>query len=564
MLVTLGALGLGLDARAWRGAPGDLPPYPEMSLPELTSRGSNAVCFSGGGSRAYSAALGQMKALLDLGVIDNVRYLNGISGGAWAASVISYAPESYAATDSDLLGDVTPPEALNLTALNQLSPNARAAATIDFEAVLKKNAVFKGLAGGWQTAVGEIFLSAHGIDPAAYPAWKSESVKELLGRNPGLGEQKFLATRPGRPFPVIGVTLMGPAQSLPFEMSKRSYRMYEYTPLYAGTGVALNETYTEVGVFGSSIPINRQIGGFVEPWAAGAPDGAQTPLRPSGTLEVAAPGAMTFGAAVSASSYFVADPLAVVTRLSSLLTMRDPSWPVVLPGETPQGPPVGETPDQWVFGDGGILDNQNLLGMLQRRVENIVIFINTDVVLAPVEVWDPAERDPTMEEIDDSIPAYFGIEVDNATKAGFFMIRNTIFPRSDFVKVVRALQEAQAKGRGAVVTTPLTTVANPVWKIPAGVETKITWVYTARAREWEKQLPQEVAKLAVSHADPQGNNISALPEDGPLASFPFYKLAWYLTPIQANMLADFSGWVVKENKETLVAALGKQESRVLI
>ena len=53
-----------LNARAWRGAEGAVPanyPWPELELSDLVDTTSaSAICFSGGGSRAYTAALGQV------------------------------------------------------------------------------------------------------------------------------------------------------------------------------------------------------------------------------------------------------------------------------------------------------------------------------------------------------------------------------------------------------------------------------------------------------------------------------------------------------------------------
>ena len=42
------------------------------------------VCFSGGGSRAYSLTLGQMAALEELGLESDIQRIVAVSGGAWA------------------------------------------------------------------------------------------------------------------------------------------------------------------------------------------------------------------------------------------------------------------------------------------------------------------------------------------------------------------------------------------------------------------------------------------------------------------------------------------------
>jgi predicted acylesterase/phospholipase RssA len=53
----------------------------------LATRSDSGIVFSGGGVRAYSCTLGQLRALHDLGVLDKTRHVTGISGGSWATSV---------------------------------------------------------------------------------------------------------------------------------------------------------------------------------------------------------------------------------------------------------------------------------------------------------------------------------------------------------------------------------------------------------------------------------------------------------------------------------------------
>ena len=48
------------------------------------SRNTVGVCFSGGGSRALSATMGQLRGLRALGVLDDVLFISSVSGGTWA------------------------------------------------------------------------------------------------------------------------------------------------------------------------------------------------------------------------------------------------------------------------------------------------------------------------------------------------------------------------------------------------------------------------------------------------------------------------------------------------
>lgn len=95
---------------------------------------STALCFSGGGVRSYSASIGELRGLLDLGLIDNVDYIGGVSGGAWASSVFQFyrrGAKGVAQNDVELLGDLVSPANETLAKLSAMPPptSARLSAT---------------------------------------------------------------------------------------------------------------------------------------------------------------------------------------------------------------------------------------------------------------------------------------------------------------------------------------------------------------------------------------------------------------------------------------------------
>ena len=96
-----------LEVKAWKGTvnypiPND---YPEMALDEIKSKSNVAIGLSGGGSRSFAASIGYLAALTELGVMDKVRYVGGISGGSWATTVYTYAQN--VSDDATLLGPIT-------------------------------------------------------------------------------------------------------------------------------------------------------------------------------------------------------------------------------------------------------------------------------------------------------------------------------------------------------------------------------------------------------------------------------------------------------------------------
>ena len=108
-----------LEAFAWQSQ-GVFPQqqdFPEVSM--LSSRRNTAIGFSGGGIRAYSAALGQLRALWELGLLQRTRYIGGVSGGAWATLMSIYAQNitDYGA----FFGQIINPEDLTVSRLSEMS-----------------------------------------------------------------------------------------------------------------------------------------------------------------------------------------------------------------------------------------------------------------------------------------------------------------------------------------------------------------------------------------------------------------------------------------------------------
>ena len=98
-----------LDVKAWQSVH-DTVYFPESDVAEVTSKPNTGISFSGGGSRSYIASMGYLGGLHKLGLMQNVRYIIGVSGGSWATAVYSYYQGSDTIGDEELLGPVIMPE----------------------------------------------------------------------------------------------------------------------------------------------------------------------------------------------------------------------------------------------------------------------------------------------------------------------------------------------------------------------------------------------------------------------------------------------------------------------
>jgi hypothetical protein len=511
--------------------------FPERETKVLRETADSAVCFSGGGMPALCAATGQLRGLRALGLLARIRYAASVSGGARAAIVFTYY-RSGAAGDEQLLGRLTPPEAITFARLDELAPSFLGAlATKDPSATIERLAR-EGVPPDqrWLRAAGIEYLAPFGLYDPSEPAlfsYDAARVEAIVRLNPSLAGATFYTVRAAepRPYLIVLTTFVCPTGASPFE----EYRLVncETTPLSVGNPYELVVTYRPCagGSFTTIVG-----GGYVEPFAFGSP--ALEARESGGIAAVAAP----------PRPYTLADVLGTTTASYAPADHnRDgaasPKWEYWHPAA--HAPAAGIS---FNFGDGGYLDNYGLMPILLRKVPRIAVFINTDVRLRLD--YDPDDP-PGPDDIDPTLPPLFGF-------TNPYSPFNQVFERSRYAEIVRALQRAREAGRTVMTTSELTVLPNTWWGIEGGSRVTILWVYNDRVREWESMIPE---RTGVPEAIEAGN----LPHpSGPFAGFPNYRVSGQnapgslaLTPPQINLLADLSCWNVTANAGAFRALLAR-------
>ncbi len=517
--------------------------FPELTWNSgaLVARTANSgVCFSGGGTRAQAAGMGQLRALQTLGVLTRVRYISCVSGGSWLAAPFTYY-RTGPTSEEQFLGPVTEPEDITLAGLKELDERcAGHTATTSL-----RDALWKMIEEGvpedrlWLEAVGRTFFEPFGLHDRSQPALFSldeASVADIRQRNPSLAQVPIHTARSPQelPYLVVNACLIGPVDLAPF--SKEAVAVYQVTPLACGSPYGMDVTY-DTKVTEPPNPV-RIGGGLLEPFAYAS----EAPARPSingvvGVEPPARPFSIADASGLSSSAYagFVEQPhLSGGLDWLDKLSPEAPTWPVTGGG--------GQPTTNFAYGDGGVLENYGLLSLLQRGVKNVVVFINTDTKLDVG--YDPATRPPTTKDLDSSLPPLFGYQVHST---GTATSHNQVFARQHFATVVTALQQAKRAGRPLTTTIELPVQANPWWGIQSGSVT-VQWHYLDRVHQWEAKLAPDVRR------DIERGNHSWL-FHGPFAHFPNYKTMVEnlldlveLTPSQVNLLADLTCWSVLQDR----------------
>jgi hypothetical protein len=515
--------------------------FPEQRLGLHADRPSVGLCFSGGGARALSAAMGQYRALTKLGLMDKVRVIASVSGGTWASFIYTYY-RAGAANDAELLGPITEPGALTMDSLREKLPRSCMGFVVTqrFDPVALRDLRVDPMQEVWMRMIGELLLAPFGLYDPDRPrtiSLDAAEVARILARQAegvDLSADHFVTARPGRPFLVANACLIAPKKIGTVRVETPV--LFEFTPLYVGSPNPLRVSYEPRRGDAMSLEVG---GGAVEPFGCGGdgPHEVGPAERDVRVVELTAPRrACTTEFIVGTSSVAPAGVLESMPGFTHLrdLTPEAPHWPV-REGVVPAA-------QEFDFGDGGVLENYGLISLLLRGIETAVVFINTGT---PLNLdYDPKGRVEST-DIDNYLPPLFGLP-DPST--GTATQNNQVFATADYAKVVRELQSAKRSGGAVMAVTKLTTVANSWWGLAGGHEVRVCWMYLDRSANWEASIVSHRVRFNIE----RGNRWPLF--KGPFKHFPHYNTISEtpfelieLTDAQVRLLADLSYWCVASN-----------------
>nr|MDQ2696031.1 patatin-like phospholipase family protein [Pseudomonadota bacterium] len=416
----------------------------ELKQPGLAARPNTGLAFSGGGNRSASATLGQLRALTGLLLLPRVRYISCVSGGAWACAPFTWLPETL--TDETFLGPGLGPAQLTPEALRVTAPNSLAHAIANSVLLddFLKSALWLAGDETFSRAIGRLYLDAFGISSMErFFSLHEAAIQAILGRNPAMRRDDFTAARRDRPFLIVGATILRTDNPPP----KPQKIHFESTPLYVGA----KALHPDAGSNGRPIG-----GGYVEPFGFDS-DAPEAPPGAKGAVSVrlgAGRYRYTLSDALGASS---AAPAQTLGRLG-LDFVGFPEfkvWPLANIGKV--------RAREYEFGDGGDLENLGIMPLLARRVERIVVFVNTkDALLVQ----------GGRVNINDSIPPLFG------RTPGFML--NHVFPEAQYMPLVEGLWANRQAGRSVLFRDRYPVRDNPHYGIEGGWEAEVLWVYNER------------------------------------------------------------------------------------
>lgn len=489
------------------------------------------------------AAMGQLRGLRHLGLLDKARYISGISGGAWATTMYCYVPDHL--SDDDLLGGVCedPAEltffkhagedpAAELNWLHQHSLG-RVPGRLSYTELAEMG--LEALQGKipaseiWARLVGTDFLSHFnrysGFGKSPYftldKQWFSRWIEP---HNPHLEIDDFY-TFPAdryRPYLLVWGSLLPREAVGDYELLPMLF-----SPCWAGVLSDFAESEEHLHPVG---------GGAIDPFGLASIPGTK---EPGSRLEVSlAANRFSLADMVGITSSFYAQGLATEHPELDGLIPEYLYWPVSQHAQ--------KDTRQYGFADGGSLEDTGVAGTLRFAPDSVISFINSPTPLS----WDEKYNCPI---VDAQIPPLFGYQPYLPGSTGgeqgmayepypdkgsgkallepsFESFRhNQVFPREAFPELLQQMWGAVQRGGTVFCCQPeLPTLANHKFGVSEG-RVNMLWVYNNPVREWETQLSTPVK--AYLELDPF------------MRHFPCYPTAdSNLSARQVNMLAHLSCW----------------------
>jgi hypothetical protein len=451
----------------------------DPALAPQAGPGSVGLCFSGGGSRALTCAMGQLRGLRYLGLLDQVFASSSVSGGTWANALFTYLPEKI--SDDSFLGEVVlDPSALTLERLGKLPQNnlGWVPTRLDPVSIVETLRTLKKTYGYvnselWQGLIGELVLKDYGVwAPGAdgfdrrYFTWTDAYLRApggTLARNPGLKPSDFVTVERRRPFPIFNTSLFGndgpDADLMPFEAN-----------VMLGVRAAFPAGGQQQGAIG---------GGLLESFAMGSTYLGEGDPGYVTTTQTAR--AYALSEIVGSSSAAFAQMFEEQYPEFSGLVPRYPYWPVQGRKEQPVL--------NYRFADGGSLENLGVNAMLARCVPRLIVFVNTDERIHR----HPARNDVVVSS---DIPPLFGLQpfshhygyvpysASNPGQGASRLFRhNQVFETGAFDDLQQKLLAARSAGGAILARQRLKVLPNAWFNVPEQ-QVEVLWVYNDYVSSW--------------------------------------------------------------------------------
>ena len=458
------------------------------------------VCISGGGTRSFALARGQLAFLIERGVIDRTDVLSMVSGGAWLG--VSYFLDN-AHLDSVLLGksSIDPAQLYLGSATDHDVRNLNWMPSEDLGRVPQK---FSGLPGFVLKFAASTFIRLFD-GSQVWSDFLSSAMGGGLGRS--FSKESFPKIPEGMEL-LVNALLVNELRQYPVEISLDSAVVRNHS--LAAVKSVRNQFHSDCKVVkGNSC--------------------REKPLRIQDALAATSANYANFNA-VPFKHYIL------------------PSYQY----------PVGDSSagsDHWLV-DSGHVDYLGIMPLLARGVKKIIAFVNTDIPIKARGLLDGGY----VVGVEKAVSALFGYQPDEKATGDAYRLMSSggqeqrypylrdgrVFESTQYVPLVETLFKKKVAGDPTVVLQKgVRVVKNTSFGIEGGYRVDILWVYNDLPSRWWKQLSPEVAGC-ISGGFFNGRSKGCYKT---YFNFPHYNALFdlYLESEQVKLLSNMAYWMLRDS-----------------
>jgi len=546
------------------------------------------ISFSGGGTRAATCALGQLRGLDKIGVLNNAKYIASNSGGTWGSLPYLY----YRGDLNNYFGEYFSPENLTIENVTEIPEKTflhqMTEANILLETLINR-IIKKERDESFSHAVAKIFLKPLKIPYVNKLFTLNEvSFEKLKSNNPEIKLNDFTQVVDGRPFHIANGTLHN------WKFSKEGWnesrlgkdRLYhvEMTPLYAGVKVfhrGKGDHNTDIG------------GAYLDPFAFDSffkrkiqkenVELIEIEYRTDSSFkekEFTLADIMGISGSAATSADISVDKLklekkSIMDKLVKfiknikyklikipLFLYKGASYITNSLPELHHFSPISATEEnhgtiEYNVGDGGPVDDIALMPLLARGVPKILCFCNVQYKILKENNSNVFEFNEN--NFDDDVLCFFGLKKKNFSR-GIESLEEQenfqqVFCKEDFWKLSEAFEQAMKSNKPLIYEGTHKVMHNPHFGIKGGNEVNIMWFYNERCKAWEEKIDTNIFEELKDEIGEKGfgKRLKNFPNFKTFGENAFKIIEMH--PSQATLLSNYQTWIIDENKEKIQAFL---------
>lgn len=447
---------------------------------------NNALCLSGGGSRAFLLSLVFMRELEYINKINNFDIIGSVSGGSWANCMYQYGNynnrenylgKSLSPQDITLenVGDVSS-ECVLSCLNNNIYNDLFISITDQLDGLINGNVKISDL---WKNAINKYYLKPFNVSSTKFFVNSESQLNNILNKQPSLNKEDFILPTGKYPLPLFMSTLIGPVSLKPYKTEKNAmYTIFELTSEYTGVYYCPNNgniTYTDEKKNNEK---TIQVKGYINSQAF------------KGILQENK------------------DQVIIENRASILDAISMSSW---APGSfidsingLPENFYYEETfinkngNNDFLYSDGGTINNYGIIPMVQREIKNIFACINTK---SKFNYYIDEENNYTTSNIPVQLDfaALFGEitnkDLNNSKKRTYDLTNAQVFNINNFNPLINIMKETEDKGDGILCSIEVETIENKWYNIKAGQKINLTIFYNCLPINWYNLLSTDIQSI---------------------------------------------------------------------